>query len=227
MLLSQKTIEIFKYFSNLSPTILVRQGNILRARNGTKTILTKAVLDESFPEDFIIYSIPEFLKTINLFKEPNIEFNETHMLISEGGLKVRYLYSPMELYPDPPKNEDFTPSEINWGMKLTLDESDLANIKKASTVLNLNTVSFTQDGIVAYSDKNKDANNFKMDYPNVPVYAGEHPEEFEINFTTESLDVCAGTYNFDFFCAKRSGCKMTNSVDNLTIWLASNPSSRV
>lgn len=227
MVLSQKTIEIFKYFSNLSPTILVRQGNILRARNGTKTILGKAVLDETFPEDFIIYAIPEFLKTVNLFKEPNVEFNETHMVIGDGGFKVRYMYAPKELYPDPPKNEDFSPADINWGMKLTLDESDLANIKKASTVLNLNTVSFTQDGIVAYSDKNKDANNFKMDYPNTPIYAGTHPEEFEINFTTESLDLYAGTYDLDFFCSKRSGCKLTNEADGVTVWLASNPSSRV
>lgn len=227
MVLSQKTIEIFKYFSNLSPTILVRQGNILRARNGTKTILGKAVLDETFPEDFIIYAIPEFLKTVNLFKEPNVEFNETHMVIGEGGFKVRYMYAPKELYPDPPKNEDFAPTEINWSMKLTLDEADLANIKKASTVLNLNTVSFTQEGIVAYSDKSKDANNFKMDYPNAPVYTGTHPDEFEINFTTEALDLYSGTYEFDFFCAKRSGAKLTNAADGVTVWLASNPSSRV
>jgi hypothetical protein len=227
MILSQKTIEIFKYFSNLSPTILVRQGNILRARSVGKTILTKAVLDETFPEEFVIYSIPEFLKTINLFKEPNVEFNETHMLISESGFKVRYLYTPMELYPDPPKNEDFTPSDVNWGMSMELCESDLVNIKKASTVLNLNTVSFTQEGIVAYSDKDKDANNFKMDYPSDVTYTGNYPDDFEINFMTESLDVYSGKYKLDFSCGRRSSIKMTNEVDNLSIWIASNPSSRV
>jgi len=93
--------------------------------------------------------------------------------------------------------------------------------------LNLNTVSFTQDGIVAYSDKSKDSNNFKMEYPNIPAYSGTHPSEFEINFQTDSLDLYVGKYEFDFFCAKRSGAKLTNEADGVTAWLASNPSSRV
>lgn len=227
MLLSQKTIEIFKYFSNISPSILVRSGNVLRARNAAKTILTKAVLEDSFPEDFVIYSIPEFLKTINLFNEPNIEFDSTHMLISEGGLKVRYMYSPIELYQNAPNDEDYNPEDINWSMKLTLEESDLANIKKASSVLNLNTISFTQDGIVVYKDKDKDSNNFKMQYPSDVVYSGNSPEDFEINFPTESFDVYSGKYELSFFCSKRSGVKMINEESNVTIWLASNPSSRV
>lgn len=227
MKLSSRSIEIFKYFSNLSPSILVRQGNILRARNSAKTILTKAVLEERFPEEFVIYSIPEFLKTINLFNEPSIDFNETHMLISEGGLKVRYMYSPKELYTNAPNDEDYTPTDVTWGMKLVLEESDLANIKKASGVLNLNTISFTQDGISVYQDKNKDGNDYKMEYPDTVVYTGSAPDDFEINFPTESFDVYSGKYILEFFCSKRSGVKMINEESNVTIWLASNPSSRV
>ena len=227
MKLSAKSVEIFKYFSNLSPSILVRQGSILRARNMNKTILTKAVLDESFPEQFVIYSIPEFLKTLNLFTEPDIEFNENHMLISEAGLKVRYMYSSPELYQNFPDDNDFTPTEVTWGMQIKLDVNDLVNIKKASSVLNLNVVSFTQDGILVYSDKNKDANNFKMQYSSELNYTGNRPEEFEINFPTESFDVYSGEYELDFFCSKRSGVKLTNVLDNITIWLASSPSSRV
>lgn len=227
MKLSKKTIEIFKYFSNISPSILVRKGNVLRARNGAKNILTKAVLDESFPEEFTLYSIPEFLKTINLFNEPDIEFKDTHMVISEGGVSVRYMFSPSELYTTFPEDSDYNPTNLDWSMKLSLDESDLANIKKASSVLNLNVISFTQDGIVVFNDKNRDSNNFKMKYESELEYSGNNPSEFEINFPAESFDVYAGSYSLDFFCSKRSGVKLTNVADDLTVWLASNPSSRV
>lgn len=227
MKLSKKTIEIFKYFSNISPSILVRKGNVLRARNGAKNILTKAVLDESFPEEFTLYSIPEFLKTINLFNEPDIDFKDTHMVINEGAVSVRYMYSASELYTTFPDDSDYNPANLNWSMKLSLDEADLANIKKASSVLNLNVISFTQDGIVVFNDKNRDSNNFKMKYESELVYSGDSPTDFEINFPTESFDVYAGNYELDFFCSRRSGVKLTNVADDLTVWLASNPSSRI
>lgn len=227
MKMSKKTIDVFKYFSSLSPSILVREGKVLRARNGAKTIAAKAILDDSFPEEFVIYSIPEFLKTINLFNEPEIEFNETHMIIKEGNLKVRYMYANRELYQNAPTNEDFVPANVKWGLVLTLDKTELMNIQKSSNVLNLNTVSFTQSGIVVYNDKNKDSNNFKMNYSSELVFTGEYPEQFEINFPTENLDVYEGNYELDFFCSSRTGVKLTNKEDSVTIWLASNPSSKV
>lgn len=227
MKISQKTIDVFKYFSSLSPSILVREGNVLRARNSAKTIATKAVLDEEFPEEFTIYSIPELLKTLNLFNEPNIEFNGTHIIISEGGLEVRYMYSSPELYTNYPANEDFVPKDVKWGLKLSLDESQLQNIQKVSGVLNLNTVTFNQDGIVVFNDKNKDGNNYKMVYSSELQFSGDYPEKFEINFPTESFNVYSGEYELDFFCSARTGVKLSNIEDNVTIWLASNLSSKV
>lgn len=227
MKISQKTIDVLKYFSTLSPSILVRKGNVLRARNGAKTIASKAVLEESFPEEFVIFSIPELLKTLNLFNEPDIEFNGTHMIIKDGGVTVRYMYSAPELYINAPDNKDFEPKDIKWGLTLSLDESELHNIQKSANVLNLNTVSFTQNGIVVFNDKNKDSNNFKMEYSSELKYSGDNPEKFEINFPTANLDVYDGQYQLDFFCSARTGVKLTNIKDSVTIWLASNPSSKV
>lgn len=227
MKLSAKTIDILKYYSTLSPSILIREGNVLRTRNQAKTIASKAILSESFPEEFVIYSIPELLKTLNLFNEPDIEFNQSHMVITEGSLKVRYMYSSTELYTNSPEDKDFVPSDVNWSMIVKLDKTELANLQKASNVLNLNTVSFTKDGIVVYSDKNKDSNNFKMGYTVPLEFTGDVPDLFEINFPSVNLDVYAGNYELDFFCGRRSGVKLTNTEDAVTVWLASNPSSIV
>lgn len=227
MKLSQKTIEVFKYFSTLSPSILVREGNVLRARNGAKTIATKAVLDESFPVQFVIYSIPELLKTLSLFNEPEIEFNDTHMIITEGSLTVRYSYAAPELHTNIPSDDDYQPKDVKWELNTTLTLDELNNIQKASKILNLNTVSFTNENIVVYNDKNKDGNNFKMAYTSPLDFNGDAPNKFEINFPTENLNVYDGNYDLSFFCSQRTGCKLTNKEDNLTIWLASNPSSKV
>lgn len=230
MKLSQKTIEVFKYFSTLSPSILVREGNVLRTRNQAKTISTKAELDESFPQEFVIYSIPEFLKTINLFNEPEIEFNDSHMIIQEGSLKVRYMYAAKELYQNAPENKDYVPSNVNWSMTINLSEEELNNIQKASNVLNLNTVSFTQDGILVYSDKNKDANNFKMNYKEFPSLLKidtDYPKDFSINFPSVNFNLFSGEYEAEFSCSSRTSVKLTNKEDNVVVWLAANPSSSI
>lgn len=230
MKLSQKTIEIFKYFSTLSPSILVREGNVLRTRNVSKTISTKAELTESFPKEFTLYSIPEFLKTINLFTEPDIEFLDTHMMIEEGALKVRYMYTPPELYQNAPENKDYVPTNVNWTMKLTLTEQELNNIQKSSNVLNLNTVSFTEEGILVFSDKNKDANNFKMAYqskPELKDVSGKIPKKFSINFPSINFNLFTGEYVAEFSCSNRTSVKLTNIQDAVTIWVAASPSSSV
>jgi hypothetical protein len=112
-------------------------------------------------------------------------------------------------------------------MIVKLDKTELTNIQKASGVLNLNTVSFTESGIVVYSDKNKDSNNFKMNYSTELEFSGEKPDTFEINFPSANLNLFEGDYVADFFCSKRTGVKLTNEVDGVSVWLAANPSSNV
>jgi hypothetical protein len=137
------------------------------------------------------------------------------------------MYTNPELYTNAPPNEDFVATGVKWGLNLKLDETELQNLQKASNVLNLNTVSFTQDGIVVYRDNNKDSNNFKMNYSSPLQFSGEHPETFEINFPTTNLDVYSGIYTFDFFCRDRTGVKLSNEDQTMNIWLAANPSTKV
>jgi hypothetical protein len=236
MKLSRKTIEVFKYFSSLSPQILVREGNVLRARNGGKTISAKAVLEESFPQNFIIYSIPEFLKTINLFNEPDIEFNDTHLTIEEGALKVRYMYADEVLYKNAPANQDYEPANVGWSLSLDLSEDDLSNLQKAANVLSLDTISFTQDGIVLFSASNPGANNFKMGYtiaPDIKSVDRDSPDTFSINFPSESFNLFSGAYKAEFSCGtivgeqSRTSLKLTNEEANVTVWLAATTGSIV
>lgn len=227
MKLTAKTIDILKYFSTISPSILIREGNIIRARNVPKTLFIKAELEEAFPLEFYMSSIPEFLKTINLFNEPEIEFNEKNMIIHEGSLKVRYMYSEMDLCIDPPQNQDYNPENVNWNMNFVMAKQELDNIQKVSRVLNLDTISFTNSEIEVYNHKVRDKNNFKTSYTETMTTTGEVPESYEINFKTEYLDLYPGNYDLDFYCSKRTCVKMTNQEDKVTVWAAANPSSSV
>ena len=225
--LSKRTIDVFKYLSLISPSILIREGNVLRSRNAARTVLSRVEIDEEFPKEFLIYDIPSLLRVINLFDTPDIEFFDTHMIISQDNAKIRYMYSAAELFPNPPGKDDFTPTNINWGMNLFLDEADIQNYLKAANVMNLDTISFTESGIVLFDSNNAEANNFEVEYKNECEFTGDQPETFNINFKTQNFAVYSGDYTASFFCGGQVGVALTSSDEKVKVWLSSLPSSSV
>lgn len=227
MKLSKRTIDILKYLNSICPSLLIREGNILRSRNLARTVLTKMQIEEEFPNEFLIYDISSLLRVLNLFDEPNVDFYDTHMIISQGSAKIRYMYSAKELFTMAPNNEDFVPSGTKWNMEVRLEQSEIANYLKAATVMNLDIISFTKDAVILFDSKNKDANNFTVGYQNDRTFEGDYPESFAINFKTSEFNIYAGAYNANFFCGKMTGVTMISEDLNTTIWLGSQPSSSV
>lgn len=225
--LSKRTIDVFKYLSTISPSILIREGNVLRSRNAARTVLSRVEIDEEFPKEFLIYDIPSFLRVVNLFDSPDIEFFDTHMIISQDTAKIRYMYSAKELYPNPPGNEDYTPSNIDWSMNVFLEESNIENYLKAANVMNLDTISFTEAGIILFNSNDEDSNNFEVEYQNAIALEGDTPDTYSINFKTANFNVFEGDYSANFFCGAQVGVALTSPDDKVKVWLSSLPSSQV
>lgn len=227
MKLSKRTIDIIKYLNTICPSILIREGNVLRTRNLSRTVLAKMQIEEEFPNEFLIYDISSFLRVLNLFDEPDVEFFDTHMIISQGTAKIRYMYSAKELFTMAPSNEDFVPSDTRWGMKVRLEQAEITNYLKAAAVMNLDIISFTKDNVILFDSKNKDSNNFTVGYHNECEFTGNAPASFAINFKTSDFNIYTGAYTADFFCGKMTGVTMTSEDLNSIVWLGSQPSSSV
>lgn len=222
-------MEILKYLSTIYPSILIREGNVLRARNGAKTALVRANIDEKFPMEFTIMNLSNFLKIADLFTDPEYQFNGTtdsgYMELSEGTAKLRYKFAHPELHQNIPADVDFVPTNVEWSMKVKLGKSEIHNILNVAKTMSLDLVSFTQDGIKLSNSEVKDFTNFEMGYQNKIELYGKAPDKFALNFATNNLNLFEGDYIMESFCGAQNGAKFEKDDDEVTVWLGALPSS--
>ena len=82
MKLSENTLEVLKNFASINQSILFTEGKELNTVSVQKNVLGTAKVDETFKssngEDFAIYDLNEFLSTVSLFDDPDVEFGEQY-----------------------------------------------------------------------------------------------------------------------------------------------------
>ena len=63
MKLSKETLAILKNFSTINQSILIESGNNLKTVSVNKTMMSNAVIEETFPEEFGLYDLhPSYLR---------------------------------------------------------------------------------------------------------------------------------------------------------------------
>lgn len=217
MKISPDTLNILKNFSNINHSIVVKQGNILRTISPVKNILAEYVASESFPKDFALYELNEFLSGLTLFKDPDFDFdNDSYVTIKSGRSKVKYFYSDASVITAPPEKDIVLPSV---DVEFEMSEEILSSLLRASSVYQLPDLSLIGDGsemnLVVRDKNNNTSNNFN-------VKVGDTDKNFAFNFKMENLKIIPDLY-------KVSACKQislfTSSKYNLKYWIALEPDS--
>ena len=175
MRLSKETFNILKNFSAINSNILIKPGNRIKTVSSGKNIFAEANVQEDFDTEVGIWDLNKFLGVISMFNNPDLEFHEKYVEISNGISSVKYYYSEPTLLTVPPK--DVKMPDVMFSFDL--DEKDLNEILKASSILqvsNLNIVA--KDGeikIVVSDEKDDTSNSFSVtvneDYSG-PDYVG-------------------------------------------------------
>ena len=75
MKVSSQTLSVLKNFSEINENILVKPGNTIRTISTLKNVLAQATIEENFDQEFGIYKLPEFLRSVELFEKPELKFN--------------------------------------------------------------------------------------------------------------------------------------------------------
>ena len=191
MNLSTDTIAMLKNFSDINQNILIKPGNKIQTISNMRNILAEAEIKEKFDSEFAIYDLPQFLRSLDLFKSPELKFNGcASMTISEAKnnrKSVKYFFSD--------KSTVFTPNKINMPdnhVTFTLKNDDLAELHKGVTTLNLPDVSVIGDGknikLVATDKKNKSSNE-------VSTVIGESDVKFTAYFKSENFKMIPDDYD--------------------------------
>jgi len=165
MELSENTLSVLRNYSAINQNILIKQGSIIRTISEARNVLSRATVAETFPQDFGIYDLNEFIGVLGLVDKPNLSFKDEYVLVSDssGRSQIKYFYSSEDILTTPQK--DITMPEAN--LKFILDATTLDKVKRAATTLGHSEVSITNDNgcvrIGVIDSKNSTSNGFYID----------------------------------------------------------------
>ena len=187
MKLSDNTVNILKNFSTINQNILVKEGSQLRTMSTMKNILGEAGITETFPRDFGIYDLNEFLGVLSLVKDAEVEFGDSYLTVNGGKTKIRYFYSDPSILTTPPETFNAPGCDVSF----KISQTTLESVLKASAVMQLPDIVIVPGKITSTDLKNVTSNNYDIDIDTL------NNPEFEFNFKADNLNkIKAGDYTF-------------------------------
>ena len=141
MKLSKETVTIIKNFAGINSNLLLKQGNKVSTISSQKNVMADTNVTESFPVDFGIYDLNEFLGAMSVFEDPELTFNDKYVTISQNGQSIKYFAAAQDVLKFPTKAINFPESDIDF----TLTSQQLDMIRKTSGVLRCEDLSIVGD----------------------------------------------------------------------------------
>lgn len=201
MKLSKETVALFKNFAGINSNLLLKSGSKLATISAQKNVMADATVAETFP-DFAIYDLNEFLGAMSLFDDPDLDFQEKYVSISQGSMKIKFFAADASVLVAPQKAITFPEAEINF----TISADKLQMINRTASVLHAADVSIVGDGstvtVVVGDKKNATGNSFSE-----PV--GTTDKTFKVNLKVENLKMLPGDYNVSISSKKISRFQST------------------
>lgn len=205
MKLSKETLAIIKNFSSINSNLLLKPGNKLSTISSQKNVMSDTVVAETFPSEFGIYDLNEFLGALSLFEDPELSFEEKCVNITQGGQSIKYYASAPEVLVAPSKQIVFPEAEINFKMS----SSNLDMIRKTSSVLRSEDLSIVGDGsnvtLVVGDKKNATSNTFRET-------VGTTDKTFKVNMKVDNLKMLPGDYDVSISSKKISRFKSNGEL---------------
>jgi len=214
MKLSESTVTFLKNYATINQSLEFREGDTLKTVSPLNTILASVKITENFPKNFPIYELNRFLGTINLFDNPELEFGENSVKISDGKRYAEYRYcGSSSMFQTPPEKDiTFPDAEV----KFSMETEDFKQVINAANTLGL-------PEIVVEGDSKEirlvvsDTGNVSSDIFSIKV--GETDKTFRMVFKTENLTkVMEGSYDIELSSKRIS--KFKRKTDTLTYWIA-------
>ena len=212
---------MLKNFSDINMSIEVKAGNTLRTVSVQKNILAQTDIEETFPQDFGVYDLNEFIGVLGLVDSPRLKFEDEYVTIgdSTGRSKVKYFFSSEETLTTPQKDVTMPEADV----KFTLTNDTLNKLKKAASTLGHSEVSISgKDGVLSLSvveSQNSTSNIFSIDVD------GEFKPDAVFNFiiNISNLKMLPGDYDVEI--SSKLITQFKNKEVNVTYWIALEKSS--
>lgn len=211
MKLSRETLSIFKNFAGINSNLTLKSGSKLTTISTGKNIIAEAVVAESFPQEFGIYDLNEFLGALSLFSDPDLTFDDKSVVIREGKNSVKYFAANATVLTAVPNIKPFPTPDIEFD----LPSGMLSQIQRVASILRVTDFSVVGDQstiCVQVGDKsNPSGNSYNSEL-------GVTDKTFKVNFKVENMKLMAGDYRVSIGGKKISRFKSVNQ--DLTYYVA-------
>ncbi len=131
MKLSDNTVDILKNFSAINPNMLFRPGSTISTIAEAKNIVASAKISEQIPSEFGIFDLTQFLSTISLLENPELEFTDSSVMVRDGNASIQYYYSSPDVLTVPNKTVNMPNAEVVFNLSSDM----ISKIKRAASVL--------------------------------------------------------------------------------------------
>ena len=222
MNLSNETVSVLKNFASINQNLVIKSGNNISTMSAMKNIVASAKVKETFPTEFAIYDLNEFLASVSLFDNPTLDFKDDFVVMTENGTALKYWYSDPSVVTTVTKEITMPECEISF----SLENSLLSNVQKAAAVIGVpDMVLEAMDSGVALlkvtDKKNATANDYAVkvdvnndDGKNLP---------YKFWFKVENLKLLPGKY--DIGVSSKNISHFVNTNVGIQYWIALEPES--
>ena len=132
MRLSERTVRILNNMSKINKSIQLKAGSEITSLSIQKNVLAKTPIEETFPQNFAIYDLDEFLKVMNLTdNQGDLIFTENFVTIKTDRTEARYFFADPSIVQQPPERFPVLPS-IECEFDLSI--GDLNKIRTALSI---------------------------------------------------------------------------------------------
>ena len=178
MELTDNTLNVLKNYATINPNLVFSEGNTLKTISVARNVLSTTTVDETFPQNFGIYDLNEFLNVLSLVDKPTLKFEKDFVKVYDntGRSNVKYFFSDTEMLTSPGKDIVMPEAEVNF----VIDNDTLNRVKKAAAVLGHTEISISPSGgsinLAVVDSKDATSNAFSIDVE------GSYTEGVDFNF---------------------------------------------
>jgi len=219
MNISSETVAVLKNFSDINQNLLITPGNKVRTISNLKNIMAEAEISDKFEQEFGIYNLPEFLRSVDMFDKAELKFNGGQYVTikdANGKQSVKYWFADKSTLNSPKKDI----ASIEKFVTFTLTKEHFASLMKGINSLGLPDVMVQGNGTtmtaVALDKKNPSSNEYSIEL-------GNTDKTFKSYFKTENLKLIPDDYDVGISSSKIS--HFVGRTKKIQYWLAVEPDS--
>jgi len=218
MKLSDTTVAVLKNYSTINQNLMIKAGSNLSTMSAMKNIVASADVQETFEKDVAIYDLNEFLAMLSLFDNPELDFQDNYLVMSEEGSRKSSTF----WYSDPSVVTTLTKDIAmpNPDITFSLSSEELSDVTKAAAVIGAPDMVLDSSGLKVTDKKNDTANDYFLPL----VQKGSEVVDYKFWFKVENLKILPGTY--DVSVSSKNISNFKNSNVNIEYFIALEPESK-